>query len=306
MSEQLHQCPLCESPRQREVYVTRDRHYGIEGSFRIARCLDCTLMFLNPMFSDQELAAFYPDDYYAYQDHFASHPVKEAIKRLLGLTIGTRDPQFARPGNILDVGCGSGWFLRRMRDQGWKTFGVEVSPSAARVGREKGGLDIFCGTLPGARFPADFFDYVRLNHSFEHIATPHETLDEIQRILKVDGKLMIGVPNVDSLNARLFRQYWWYLGVPVHTYTYSVRTLSRLLAKHQFAVEKVTYNADFSGILGSFQIWLNRNSKRKSTEGAAYNNPFLKVGCQWLARVSNLLRIGDAIEITAVKRLEHP
>ena len=306
MSEQLQLCPLCESSRHRNVYVARDWHYGNKGTFRVERCEDCTLMFLNPMFTDQELTAFYPDDYYAYQNHFESHPVKETIKRLLGLTIQTRDPKFAQPGNILDVGCGSGWFLRRMRDQGWQTFGVEVSSSAVRVGREKGGLDIFCGTLPAARFQPDFFDYVRLNHSFEHIASPHETLDEIHRILKPDGKLMIGVPNLDSLNARLFGKYWWYLGVPVHPYTYAVQTLSRLLAKHRFEVEKVTYNADFSGILGSFQIWLNRNSTRKSTEGAAYNNPLLKVGCHWLARVSNLFRLGDAIEITTTKRLEHP
>ncbi len=303
MSKQLQFCPLCDSPRQVEIYVAKDRHYGIQGWFRLVQCADCRLIFLNPMFTDEELAALYPNDYYAYQDHFQNHSAKEVLRRLLGLRIRTRDPRFGKPGNILDVGCGSGWFLRGMRAQGWNAYGVEVNPAAARMGKEKEGLDIFCGPLQGAGFEEDFFDYVRLNHSFEHMTSPHETLAEIRRILKPTGKLMIGVPNVDGLNARLFRQYWWYLGVPVHPFGYSVQTLSRLLRRHRFAVAKITYNSDYSGILGSFQIWLNRHTQKKSSEGNAINSMVLKVLSQRMAKVLDLFKVGDAIEITATKEV---
>jgi hypothetical protein len=119
--------------------------------------------------------------------------------------------------------------------------------------------------------------------------------------LKPDGKVLIGVPNVESLNARIFGQYWWYLGAPVHTFTYSSKTLSALLTKHGFAVEKLTYNSNFAGILGSFQIWLNHWNGRKSDEGIPINNPVLRLLCHWAARFIDLWRLGDAIEITAVK-----
>jgi hypothetical protein len=99
----------------------------------------------------------------------------------------------------------------------------------------------------------------------------------------------------------VFRQYWWYLGAPVHTFTYSVKTLSQLLKKHGFGVEKVAYNSDFAGILGSFQIWQNRGNGRRSTEGSAINSPFLRLPCHWVAKFIDLLKMGDAIEITATK-----
>ncbi len=301
MSVELSSCPLCEKAEFEPIYLARDRHYGITGIFKIVRCTGCSLMFLNPMCSDEELSALYPADYYAYQNNFSRKLWKEIVKSLLWFRVGTRDPQFDSPGRMLDLGCGSGWFLRQMREKGWDVYGVEINSAAAQLGRVQAGLKIHAGTLQQARFPPDFFDYVRANHSFEHITCPAQTLREIRRIMRPGGRLLIGVPNVASLNARVFKQYWWYLGAPVHPFTYSVKTLSHFLQKYRFEVLKVTYNSDFSGILGSAQIWLNRKNGRKSTEGASINNPVFKVLCQWIAKGVDLFGAGDAIEIVATK-----
>jgi SAM-dependent methyltransferase len=301
MSFELKTCPLCQGTNHGRVYVARDRHYGIPGFYPIVRCADCSLLFLNPMYSDEELSDLYPKDYYAYQENFQRSRWKEIVKTILCCQIGTLDPKFLVPGRMLDLGCGSGWFLCHMRDRGWETHGVEISSEAAELGRKTCGLDIFAGTLSQAAFPAEYFDYVRSNHSFEHISCPHETLDEIHRILKRGGKVLIGVPNEASFNSRVFGQYWWYRGAPVHPFTYSARTLSKLLNKHHFAIQKVAYRSDYSGILGSLQIWLNRKNGRKSTEGAMFKNPFLKIACHWTARFIDLFALGDAIEITSTK-----
>jgi SAM-dependent methyltransferase len=301
VSFELRQCPLCQGEQHEEILLAQDRHYGIPGVYRIVRCVGCSLVFLNPMYSDEELSKLYPEDYYAYGDHFGSNPSKDLVKRILRYRLETKDPTFSVPGRMLDLGCGAGWFLYGMREAGWETYGVEISSAAAELGRKTAGLDIFPGTLDRANFPSEWFDYVRSNHSFEHISCPGETLDEIHRILKPEGKVLIGVPNVDSLNAKIFGQHWWYLGAPVHTFTYSGKTLSAFLAKHGFAVEKITYNSNFAGILGSFQIWLNRRNGRKSLEGIPINNSLLRLLCHWAARFIDLWRLGDAIEITAVK-----
>jgi SAM-dependent methyltransferase len=301
VSSVLKNCPLCGGENHAEIYLTRDRHYGIPGEYRIVQCTNCLLIFLNPMYSDEELSTLYPTNYYAYRDNFQSSRWKEILGRILNYRFRTLDPEFSTPGRMLDLGCGSGWFMRDMRDQGWETHGVEICSSAAELGRRTCGLDIFAGTLKQANFSAAYFDYVRSNHSFEHMSCPGEILDEIHRILRPGGKVLIGVPNSASLNARVFRKYWWYLGAPVHPFTYSVQTLSQLLFKHHFAVEKIRYNSDYSGILGSLQIWLNRKNGRKSTEGAAINSPFLKVPGHWTAKLIDAFKLGDAIEITAVK-----
>lgn len=301
MSYVLEQCPACESATQQELCVTRDHHYGILGEYRVVQCESCELVFLNPMYDDSELAPLYPDDYYAYQDHFQElSRARRFLKRLLRYGCGTKDPSFGRPGRVLDVGCGSGWVLARMRDQGWEPYGVEINKTAARIGNEAK-LRIFEGTLLDAHFPADFFDYVRLNHSFEHMSRPNETLREIYRILKPGGCVLIGVPNHAGLNARIFGPYWWYLGVPVHPFNYSATNLANMVTRNQLQVVTLTYNSDFSGVLGSLQIWLNRNNGRKSTEGFLFNALPMKIACHWIAKILDQCRQGDVIEIVASK-----
>jgi len=302
MSEELQVCPLCGTGRFKELYVAKDRHYGIRGFHRIVRCNECFLVFLNPMYSGEELAAFYPNDYYAYQDNFATSRWRQLARRILGYLVGTKEPKFERPGTVLDLGCGSGWFLEHLRAQGWSTYGVEISDQAAVLGRESRGLQIFSGTLQEAKFPSEFFDYVRANQSFEHMSCPNETLDEIYRILKPKGKLLLAVPNVASVNAHIFKQYWWHLCAPVHAFNYSKETLLRFLKKHQFQVERVSFNSDYFGILGSSQIWLNRKNGKKSGEGWVVNNYPLRFVCQCVANLLDFAGQGDLIEITAVRR----
>ena len=301
MSQELKACPLCEGGAFTELYVARDRHYGIAGSYRIVRCADCQLVFLNPMYSDDELGALYPSDYYAYQDNFSVSRLRQRARRALGYLVGTKEPRFEKPGTMLDLGCGSGWFLDRMRQLGWTTYGVEINKQAADLGRKSRGLEIFSGNLQQAKFPSGFFDYVRANQSFEHISCPSETLNEIHRILKPRGKLLLGVPNVAGANANVFKQYWWHLCAPVHAFNYSKDTLPRLLRKHAFVVERIRFNSDYFGILGSAQIWMNRNNGKKSMEGSIVNNYLLRFVCQCVANFLDFVGQGDLIEVTAIR-----
>ncbi len=291
-------CALCDGSVFELAIRAEDHHYGNDGSWDYSRCLGCGLLGLNPMPSDENLGKFYPNTYYSFQDFTKPESKSRAlIRKLLLIKLGTLDPVFEKPGRVLDIGCGSGRFLYQMRSKGWGVFGVEPSKAASEAGKRLGALDIFNGNLIEAGFPHDYFDYIRLNHSFEHIANPNEVLDEIRRLLRPGGKLLIGVPNIESLNARFFRAYWWYLGAPVHTYNYSADTLTAMLKKHGFRVERVNFNSDFSGVLGSIQIWLNRRSNRSSTEGFVFNSSILRVLAQRFAKATDILKLGDAIEI---------
>lgn len=308
MSYRLRECPLCGSSEYAPLLRARDYHYGNPGEYELVQCTKCTLGFLDPMFTEAELSRFYPEGYYAFADRFENPNGLAALKaklwNLLGLREGhpTKDPEFERPGRLLDIGCGSGWFLSKMRDRGWAVQGVEPNSAAAEFGMKKKGLRIFPGSLLDARLPPECFDYIRLNHSFEHMEHPDQILDEIYRILADDGKVMIGVPNREGFNARIFGPYWWHLALPLHPFSYSTKTLSRMLTKHSFRVEKVIFNTEHTAILGSIQILLNRKKERPNSEGRFFNSRLARLLCCWAAHLQNALHAADAIEITATKQ----
>lgn len=300
MTYRIRRCPICNDESREPLYSTRDRHYGIVGDFQLARCAGCGLIHLDPMYSDEELALLYPKDYYSYQPRALGkrYQIREFLKSFAGMRIHTKDPHFDRPGRVLDIGCGSGWFLEEMRSEGWEVHGIEINADAVAVCKERA-LNVHAGTIFDADLPEGYFDYVRLNHSFEHMTRPRETLQSIRRLLNANGRLLIGVPNEDSTNSRFFQKYWWYRGVPVHPYTYSTGNLKAFLENNGFSCMRVTYNSDWGGTLGSLQIFLNRNSSRLSTEGILIGNGFLRFIAQRIAKLLDLLGKGDAIEIIA-------
>lgn len=299
-------CPLCGCASFSTVRYAKDPHYGNPGLFAIARCKGCTVEFLNPMPTAVYLSTAYPSDYYSFGAAFPNSrkaQVIKTIKKILRTVLYyhasiTGDPKFRSTGTMLDIGCGAGSFLAEMRAKGWKVHGVEPNFSAAERGRLEG-IDIFAGTVESANYPPAHFDYVRSNHSFEHIENPREVLREIRRIIKPTGLLFIGVPNVAGLMARLFGKYWWYLGAPVHTFGYNPISLERLLTQEGFKVERIRYNSTFAGIFGSLQIYLNRKRGKPSESGWVINNPALMLLGQWTARLIDFLGQGDCIEVIA-------
>jgi len=297
--KEVVRCPLCNSTKITFFMDSSDPHYGIKGDFSNVKCGNCSLVFLNPMPSE-DIIDLYPDTYYSFQKFSLKESrVKLFVKAIL--KIGTRDPHFLKPGRMLDIGCGSGKFLWHMKIKGWDTYGVEINKSAVELGKHYG-LNIFLGTLLDAKFPDNFFDYIRLNHSFEHMVNPNEILVEIRRILKSTGKVLVGVPNINGLNAKIFGKYWWYLGAPVHPFNYSVKTLSMMLTKHNFIIENVVYNSIYSGILGSIQIYFNRNSEKLSSDGFFIKNPMFIFFFHLVSKFLDLLKLGDSIEITSHKK----
>jgi SAM-dependent methyltransferase len=249
-----------------------------------------------------EIAGFYPEtEYYAYRPAAPRSSVSRALRRLLGFRPGmTREPKLAPPGRVLDFGCGAGDSLAELRDRGWECHGVELSPRAIAVARGRG-LDVRPATDGPDGFPDDTFDYVRANHSLEHVLDPPAVLRQMHRVLRPGGTLFLGVPTRDGLPAKLFGRHWWYLGPPVHPLTFSTSALLDLLRSVGFHPTRVSTYSDYGSIAGSLQIYLNRNGARRSSEGALFRfKPALLLG-HWAARLLDPLGLGDKLEVVALK-----
>jgi SAM-dependent methyltransferase len=293
-------CPVCGDAHRTPVLAGQDHMYGNPGIFRLESCTGCGLGIQTPMPSDEQLAGYYPDSYPCHQWTESGSTLVALVRRWLLCDTTASEPRFEQPGRMLDLGCGAGAVLHRFRRQGWLAQGVEPNPRAAQVGRDHG-LDIIPGVLADGRFPEASFDYVRLDHSFEHIRCSRETVRELHRILRPGGRLFLAVPEFESTTRRWFGGHWWFLGLPVHTYQYSWRTLPRLLEREGFGIESVRVRPHLGGVLGSLEILLNRDRAPERSRIDLMGSSILRTLGQWASVLIALLGTGEVLEVTAVR-----
>jgi SAM-dependent methyltransferase len=111
-------------------------------------------------------------------------------------------------GLVLEAGCGSGLFLRHLREAGYAVEGVETSKADVAYAREQLGLTVFEGALETLPLEAGRYDAVVMVYVLEHIPDPAATLARIRTVLKPGGWAVLGVPVMDSGQARWFGARW--------------------------------------------------------------------------------------------------
>lgn len=152
-------------------------------------------------------------------------------------------------GRLLDVGCGGGRFMRRMKRLGWEAEGIDFDEKATAKIARRYGLKTYTGDLLAAGLPEASYDAVTLNQSIEHLADPEKTLLECRRILKPGGRLVIVTPNVEARGVEMFGPFWRGWEPPRHLHLFAVRSLERLLQKCGFDVRVARTSAAGSAII---------------------------------------------------------
>jgi len=241
-------CILCNSDKS-VLYQRRDDDC-------IFKCLKCGLLFVSPQPTKEKLRQYYkdfkPDYLIKYKD--------EVIKK--GKAILKIVRKFKKNGQLLDVGCGYGFFMEVARKNGWNVFGVEISPLASEFARRNFGLDVFTGQLAEANLGENYFDLISLQHTLEHLPEPLKDLSTIKSKLRDDGLLVVIVPNALSLIARCVKINWLCLAEKTHLFHYSKSTLKRLLEKSGFCIVIVkTFEWDTQRVLWALKSLIIRKNK---------------------------------------------
>jgi SAM-dependent methyltransferase len=237
-------CIVCGPTRASVVVQGPDRSGAVSGRFSLLKCQKCGLVFLWPLPSKEALSSFYGKDYPEHQlPELESKTVPWVFSRFfrnLGLNRLCRLAirfSGSSEGRLLDIGAATGLFLAQMRKWGkWDLFGIEPHPRPARYARDVLGLKVFSGTFQDQFFPDEFFQVITLWNVFEHLPDPIESLKKINRLLSPSGILILSLPYLESLEARLFGKYWAGWEVPRHLYLFPWQTLTRLLEENGFEV----------------------------------------------------------------------
>jgi len=221
-------CHVCGGARFYYLFSASD--------YRVVRCDDCGLVFLNPQPSDDELARIYSADYFLGSNIEKSSQAVREIKQATARLYLSEISRYCGPdsGHLLEIGCGDGDFLVTAQAAGWYVTGVDYSATACEKARQrlKNG-EVFCGELQSVSLEAEQFDLCVISDVIEHVRSPMDFLREIHRLLKPGGALFIATPSIDSWSARLMRQKWMEFKAEHLTY-FDRQTLQTALFKSNF------------------------------------------------------------------------
>ena len=244
-------CLVCGEEQARAAFA-------IEGFTPLVFvCASCGLGRLHPMPDLEQVASFYPNEYYGEPGRKFQGVVERLVR-----WVGERHISFLssdlRPGaRVLDVGCGRGVILGALADRGFEVHGVEISLEAARGTDPRAEIRI-AASLADAAYPATYFDEVVIWHVLEHLHDPKAALLEARRILRPGGRLVVAVPNFSSLQARWAGAAWFHLDLPRHLWHFPLAALRRLLGDCGFEVRSEHHFSLRQNPFGWLQSALNR------------------------------------------------
>ncbi|TXD52761.1 MULTISPECIES: class I SAM-dependent methyltransferase [unclassified Polaribacter] len=186
----------------------------------------------------KNLAAYYKsEDYISHTDSKKSlldkvyQTVKNiTLKRKVSLINSFKTPS----KNILDVGAGTGDFLKVCKNNSWNVFGTEPSLEARNIAVKKGVLlqeDL-------SKIKNQQFDVITLWHVLEHVENLQEYILSLYQLLSEDGKLIVAVPNFNSDDAKWYKEHWAAFDVPRHLWHFSQTSISKLFSNVGMTVEK--------------------------------------------------------------------
>lgn len=263
------ECKICRHSGPHSIFRAREMMFGTRAQFKYFECAGCGTVQIAEI--PANLACYYPEDYYSL--NAVKKPEVRGLRLLLkkiradylltgrGLLGGMLVKKFGywerydwlraagvqRNEAILDIGCGSGETLLRLRDDGFGHLtGADPFISAPLeypgCGREP--VKILKCAAPEL---TGLYDVVLMDHSFEHVPNPAEVLAAVARLLRPGGRAIIGIP-VAAWAWRHYRADWVQLDPPRHLFLFSVQSFGRLAKEAGLQVSRTVFDS------GAFQF----------------------------------------------------
>ena len=259
-------CMVCGESRS--TMIAQGYDYEIQtcaNLWSVWRCARCGASRLDPRPDVSALPVIYPSSYYSYAMSETLSPFvlwgKGVLDRLKfgAILRALRNP----PRSFLDIGCGDGHYLKLIAKMGVapdRIFGIELGASQAL---RESGFRIFDRRVEECdEIASRSLDLVTMFHVIEHVADPVLVLRRVCDWLSDEGILALETPNMDALDARLFRKSWWGgYHFPRHWVLFDPASIRTAIESAGLEIVSVRYQTGHSFWLYSFHHALRYNGR---------------------------------------------
>lgn len=264
-------CKCCAFEDNFKIFEIREMFLGFREIFNYQWCSNCGCMQLIDI--PINLAKYYPSDkYYSFDNSLNNRKIKTDILRktkasyilygrnsLVGslLSIGYKVPSFFEwlkrgkvkfDDSILDVGSGNGGLLASLYKNGFTNL-TGIDPYISKD-IEYGGFNIYKKDIFSLK---GRFDFIMLNHVFEHIDNPGDMLIKLYELLNPGKFLLIRTPLMDNYIWKSYGTNWIGLDAPRHLIIHSMKSMKLLALEAGFLIEEIIFDGGVNNIIGSEQ-----------------------------------------------------
>lgn len=283
-------CPLCGSAEKKQLFTTYDYVFRVsDHPFAVQRCTECGAGYLSPRPSADDMGDYYPEAFY-WSWEGAEGEMKWASiiqKRERQLHAKAQWLDGVSPGTLLDIGAQKGEFIWFMRNQGWTVEGVEMDASVPNPAQ----LPISYGDFLEMDFAEKKYDVITFWAVLEHIYEPVLFIEKASKLLKPNGRLIVLVTNMNSMQAR----YYQADDYPRHLTLFTHASVKRLCQVHGLSLDRTSTDQKiFGGSLNGGGIYLVKrlfgySAKEAFAEWKQLSDPDL-FWCKWKGKPSRLIK----------------
>jgi 2-polyprenyl-3-methyl-5-hydroxy-6-metoxy-1,4-benzoquinol methylase len=281
----IMKCIICGSDESR-IIASRIR----EGPGTIRQCSSCGLIFQDISQTLEQLKQYYNAEYQKTNSLDLSReqtPREHFDDSILSKQpiLDTIIPYLRADMSVLDVGCGAGELLYKIRPHVREVVGVELNQGFVDFINQDLGIEAYAEDLNQIDFGGRKFDFILCINALDHMPNPHDTLATITSLLKPGGIVYLEVPNTEeALNVYLpepnrseYNTFFWH---KAHFFYFTQQTLRKFLEKYGFE-SRITSSHKYTikNFLQWYYLGSPQRSFREATTGHslfAGNRPFEK------------------------------
>jgi SAM-dependent methyltransferase len=266
-------CRICNNKENNPIHHVEENMFGTKEMFDYLECSQCgCIQLLNP---PDDISKYYPEAYSNFKPavYVHSNPLISLLKKLkAGIMIYNK--WFNIPGmilrklypddfvtrlaparltlksKILDLGAGNGERILRLSERGFKSV-VGIDPFILSDLNLSQHVKVLKKKLSEVD---EQFDCIMLNHSFEHMPNPKETLIQLSRLVPLGKFVMIRIPVADSYAWHNYKNQWVALDPPRHFFLHTERSINLLARETGFLLKRTLFDSIEYQFIGSEQL----------------------------------------------------